>query len=181
MAIARCKRGGKSQIPSSTAQANLKLQTFKSIALCSFGTWPVEICLGFGFWNLGFWLSSFCRFLNDLPPLAQMLFCGEHVAEADPHYCATAQFCLCEIRAPRRVDSLCDAAVDFINAINGAGAPSRRCARERRGRRGSRKPKTDHTHVFDKTLQGKTRDRRRAPDSIRRTRRIRQSICKEHP
>jgi hypothetical protein len=33
VAIARCKCGGKSQNPSSIAQANLKLQNFKSIAL----------------------------------------------------------------------------------------------------------------------------------------------------
>src|SRR5882757_5757044 len=63
-------------------------------------------------------LQVACRFLNDLPPLAQMFFCGEHVAEADPHYCSAAQFCLREIRAPGRVDSLYDVAVDFINAIN---------------------------------------------------------------
>src|SRR6476659_4144721 len=62
-------------------------------------------------WNLGFWLSSFCRFLNNLPTLAQMFFCGEHIAEADPHYCSAAQFCLREIRAPGRVDSLYDIAV----------------------------------------------------------------------
>src|SRR6478736_8939482 len=120
---------------------------FKSVALCSFGTWPVEICLGFGFWNLGFWLSSFCRFLNDLPTLAQMFFCGEHVAEADPHYRSAAQFCLREIRASGRVDSLYDGAVDSVDAISGAGAPSRRCVRARRGRRGSNKPKTDHAHA----------------------------------
>jgi len=92
-------------------------------------------------------LQVACRFLNDLPALAQMFFRGEHVAEADPHHCSAAQFCLREIRAPGRVDSLYDVAVDSVDAISGAGAPSRRCARARRGRRGSNKPKTDHAHA----------------------------------
>src|SRR4030095_6526312 len=58
-----------------------------------------------------------CRFLNDLPPLAQMFFCGEHIPEADPHYCSAAQFCLREIRAPGRVNSLYDVAVQLVELL----------------------------------------------------------------
>ena len=74
-----------------------------------------------------------------------MFFGGEHVAEADPHYCSTAQFCLRKIRAPGRVNLLYDVAVDLVDAINGVGAPSRRCAR--RGRRGSKEAKTHDAHA----------------------------------
>src|SRR6202008_401379 len=87
------------------------------------------------------------RFLNDVPSLAQMLFCGEHISEANSHHCSATQFCLGEIRAARRVDSLDNVAVDSIQAIDGAGAPSRRCARARRRRRGTNKTKTDHAHA----------------------------------
>ena len=93
-------------------------------------------------------LQSVCRFLNDLPTLAQMFFCGEHVAEADPHYRSAAQFCLREICAPGRVDSLYDVAVD-----SGRCDPlSRRAARaaapgSASGGRRSNKPKTDHAHA----------------------------------
>src|SRR4029077_17056582 len=89
-------------------------------------------------------LQVICRFLNDLPTFAQMFFRGEHVAEADPHYCSAAQFCLREIHAPGRVDLLYDVAVDLIS---GAGASSRRCALARRGRRSSNKAKTDYAHA----------------------------------
>jgi hypothetical protein len=55
-----------------------------------------------------------------------MLFRGEDIPEADPHYCSAAQFCLREIRASGRVDSLHDVTVDSVDAISGAGPPSRR-------------------------------------------------------
>ena len=46
-----------------------------------------------------------------------MFFCSEHVAEADPHCCSAAQFCLREIRAPGRVDSLYDVAVQLVELL----------------------------------------------------------------
>ena len=52
-----------------------------------------------------------------------MLFRGEDIPEADPHYCSAAQFCLREIRAPGRVNSLYGVAVDLVDVV--------RCSRGR--------------------------------------------------
>src|SRR5262245_10356614 len=56
-------------------------------------------------------LQGACRFLNDLPSLAQMLFCSEHIPETDPHDCPSEQFCLRKVRTTGCVDSLYDVAV----------------------------------------------------------------------
>src|SRR4029077_20346148 len=60
-------------------------------------------------------LQVACCFLNYIPPLPQMLFCSEHVPKANSHYCSAAQFCLREIRAPRRVNSLYNIAVQLVD------------------------------------------------------------------
>src|ERR1044071_9771634 len=82
---------------------------------------------------------QFTRRLPDqFPRLAQMFFGGEHVAEANSHHRSAVQFCLGKISASGSIDLLHEFAVD---SIDGAGAPSRRWARARRGRRSSNETK----------------------------------------
>ena len=126
---------------------NLRLQFSNQSRPDLLGSGPLRFCSGFTFWNLGFSLNGFCRFNNQIPRFAQMLFRREHVAKTDPHNCSTAQLCLREVRASGSVDSLYDFAVESIQAIDGAGASSLRVVFARRSRRGSNKPKTDHTHA----------------------------------
>src|SRR5215467_2425327 len=76
-----------------------------------------------------------------------MFFGREHVAKPNSHHCSAAQFGLRKISASGSIDSLHEFAVQFIEPIDGAGAPSRRWAWPRRGRRCSNKSKTNHTHI----------------------------------
>src|SRR4029077_20837350 len=106
-------------IPGFKTQTLSKSQnaTIKSIALCSFGISLVEICLGSGFWDLGFLPSSVCCFFDQFPTCSQMFFGREHVAQADPHYCSAAQFCLREIGPSGSVDSLYDVGVQLVEFL----------------------------------------------------------------
>ena len=74
-----------------------------------------------------------------------MLFCGEHIPEADPHYGSAAQFCLREIGASGSVDSLDDLAVELVQLLF-----TGRDAALRRPVGAARRPyptKTDHAHA----------------------------------
>ena len=77
-----------------------------------------------------------------------MHFRREHVANPDSHYRLPAQLCLREISETACIDFFDDFTVQCIDAITGAGAPSRRCAQARRGRRVSNESKTNNAQAY---------------------------------
>jgi len=65
----------------------------------------------FGTWDLGFRRKRVRNFANNLPGPPEMFLSRQYVADTDAHYCSAAQFRLCEICPPGRIDSLNHVAV----------------------------------------------------------------------